>query len=43
MEFVPEPNTMSDHTKTFLDNPQWPEHVKDPQFKQIKKQTSLNI
>jgi hypothetical protein len=27
----------------FLDDPQWPEHIENPQLKQIKKQTSLNI
>jgi hypothetical protein len=41
MEVVPEPNTMSDCIKAFLDNPQWPGHIKDPQLKQIKRQTSL--
>ena len=43
MEFVPEPNTVSDHIKAFLDNPEWPKHVKDPQLKQIKRQTFSNI
>ena len=43
MEVVPEPNTVSDCIKAFLDNPQWPEHMKDPQLKQIKRQASLNI
>ena len=36
MEVVPEPNNVSDGTKAFLDDPQWPEHIKDPQLKQIK-------
>ena len=36
MEVVPEPNTVNDGTKAFLDDPQWPEHIKDPQLKQIK-------
>ena len=35
MEFVPEPNIVSDRMKTSLDDPQWPEHVKDPHLKQI--------
>ena len=39
MKVVLEPNTMNDTLKTFLDNPQWPKHIKDPQLKQIKKQT----
>ena len=43
MEVVPEPNTMSDRIKAFLDDLQWPEHIKDPQLKQIKRRTSLNI
>ena len=36
MEVVPEPNNVSDGTKAFLDDPQWPEHIKDPQLKQTK-------
>ena len=43
MEVVPMPNTVSDRIKVFLDDPQWPKHIKDPQLKQIKWQTSLNI
>ena len=43
MEIVLEPNIVSDRIKTFLDDPQWPEHIKDPQLKQIKRRTSLNI
>ena len=43
MEVVPELNTLSDRLKVFLDEPQWPEHIKDPQLKQIKRQTSSNI
>ena len=35
MEVVPKPITMSDHIKVFLDDPQWLEHIKDPQLKQI--------
>ena len=31
MEVIHEPNTVSDYIKTFLDDPKWPEHVKDPQ------------
>ena len=34
MEVVLEPNTVSDAIKVFLDDPQWPEHIKDPQLKQ---------
>ena len=43
MKVVPEPNIVSDRIKAFLDDPQWPKHIKDPQLKQIKKRTSLNI
>ena len=43
MEVVPEPKPVSDHIKAFLDDPQWPEHIKDPQLKQIKSRTSSNI
>ena len=42
MEVVPEPNTVSDHIKSFLDDPQWPKHIKN-QLKQIKRRTSLKI
>ena len=38
-----EPNIVSGHIKAFLDDHQCPKHIKDPQWKQIKKQTSLNI
>ena len=31
MEVVSEPNTMSDCIKAFLEDPQWPQHIKDPQ------------
>ena len=31
MDVVMEPNTMSDHIKAYLDDPQWPEHIKDLQ------------
>ena len=31
---------MSDRIKVFLDDPQWPEHIKDLEVKQIKRQTS---
>ena len=34
---------MGDHIKAFLDDPHWPEHIKDPQLKQIKSRTSLSI
>ena len=43
MEVVSQPNIVSDRVKAFLDDLQWPEHIKDPQLKQIKRQTSLNI
>ena len=29
-EVVLEPNIVNDHTKVFLDDPQWPKHIKDP-------------
>ena len=37
MEVVPKPITLSDHIKAFLDDSQWPEHIKDPQLKQIRE------
>ena len=37
MEVVPEPNTVSDRIKAFIDDPQWPEHIEDHQVKQIKR------
>ena len=40
---VPEPNTGSDRMNAFLDDPKWPEHIIDPQLKQIKKKTSSDI
>ena len=40
MEVAPEPIIMSDRIKAFLEDPQWPEHIKDPQLKQIKRQSS---
>ena len=43
MEVVPEPSTTSDCIKAFLDVPQQPKHIKDPQLKQIKRRTSSNI
>ena len=39
-EVVPEPITVSDHIKAFLEDPQWFEHIKDPQLKQMKRQSS---
>ena len=33
MEVLLKPFTMSDHIKTFLDDPRWPEYTKDPQLK----------
>jgi hypothetical protein len=41
MEVVVEPNTVSDHIKAILDDPQWPKYIKDPHLKQIKRRTSL--
>ena len=43
MEVVLEPDTLSDRIKAFLNDPQWPKHIKDAQPKQIKRQTSSNI
>ena len=43
MEVVPKPNIVSDHIVTFLDDSHRSEHVKDPQLKQIKRQTSSTI
>ena len=37
MEVVQEPNTLNDHINAFLDDPQSPEHIKDPQLKRIKR------
>ena len=37
MEVAPEPNTVNDRMKAFLDDPQWLERIKDPQLKQIKR------
>ena len=34
MEVVPEPNTVSDHIKVFLDDPQWPKYIQDSQVNQ---------
>lgn len=31
MDVIMEPFTISDHIKTFLDDPRWHEHIKDPQ------------
>jgi helix-turn-helix protein len=41
MEVVVEPDTVSDHIRVFLDDPQWPNYIQDPHLKQIKRQTSL--
>ena len=38
---VAEPNTVSDRIKVFLHDPQWPEHIEDPEVKQTKRQISL--
>ena len=43
MEVVPEPNIVSDRTKAFLDDPQWPEYIKDHELKQIKRKQIPNI
>ena len=40
MEVVMEPDTTSDCIKAFLDDPQWPDHIENPQLKQIKSRTS---
>ena len=37
MEVVQEPNIVSHRIKAILDDPQWLEHIKDPQLKQIKR------
>ena len=37
MEVVLEPSIVSDRLKTFLDDPQWPERIKNHQLKQIKR------
>ena len=37
MEVVTEPNNVRNHIKAYVDNPQWPEHIKDPQEKKIKR------
>ena len=31
MEVVTKPNNVSDIIKAYLDDPQWHEHIKDPQ------------
>ena len=31
VEVVTEPNNVSDRIKAYLDDPQWLEHIKDPQ------------
>lgn len=43
VQVIPEPNIASDYIKGFLDDPQWPKHIKDPQQKQNKRQTFSNI
>ena len=43
MKVIPEPNIVSDRIKAFLDDPQWPEHIKDPQLKQIKSINTWKI
>ena len=30
MEAIKKPNNVSDRIKAYLDDPQWPEHIKDP-------------
>ena len=42
MEVELKPNIVSDRIEAFLDDPQWPEHIKDPPLKQIKRRTSSN-
>ena len=36
LEVVSEPYIVSDRIKAFLDDPQWPKHIQDPQLKHIK-------
>ena len=43
MEVVPKPNTVSDRIKASLDDPQWPDYIRNPQVKKIKRRTSSNI
>ena len=43
MEVVLEPNIVSDCIKSFHDDPQWHEHIKYPQPKQVERRTSSNI
>jgi hypothetical protein len=43
MRVVLEPNIVSDRMKAFLDDPHWPEHIKDPPLKQSERRTSSNI
>ena len=42
MEVNLEPNIVSECIKMFLDDLQQSEHIKDPQLKQIKMQTSCD-
>jgi hypothetical protein len=41
MEVIREPNTVSDHIKTFLDDHEWPEHVKDPQLTEANQEANF--
>ena len=34
---------LSDYIQVFFGDPQWHEHIEEPQLKQIKRRTSLNI
>ena len=43
MKIVPESKIVNNHIKMFLDDPRWPEHIDNPQLKQIKRCTSLKI
>jgi hypothetical protein len=43
MKVVLEHNAMTNRIKAFLDDPQWPEHIKEPSLKQTKRQTSSSI
>ena len=36
-----EPNTMSDRIKTYLDDPQWSEHIKDPSIQENQEANLL--
>ena len=43
MEVVPEPNIVSARIRRFVMILKWPEHIKEPTLKKIKRKTSSNI